>query len=924
MVSDSMDTDAMNDNHYDPGDRVSAPQFGVGVVEFDKGATVIVRFDHGLEECEKHGLERIATPLQALEEPTWHVPLEVITRVQAEAILSVNDAWGVLSRSRIALLPHQLWVCKRVLERWPARWLVADDVGLGKTIEAGLILWPVLSRKLVRRLLILCPAKLVEQWQHRLRTMFDIRLVQYSTEADTPGADFFGTHDQVVASFHTLALLVSDSERNAPKREKRLMRFFDSPPWDLLIVDEAHHFNYDEQAGPTLSFKLMQKMHERRLLSSMVFFTGTPHRGKNFGFLQLLSLLRPDLINPKAPLQEALPHLREVLIRNNKHNVTDLDGKRLFRKPETRVQSYRYSEAEQRFYDMLTDFIATGLAYASTIGGQEGRAVGLVLVSLQKLASSSVAAIRRAIRGRLERIHAARRELAVKTASLEALSRTLKEYEAAEQQTGENDELSWLEERVAELSTDLRLMENEEPRLEDLLASADKVRDETKISQLIQLVENEFDGRQVLFFTEYKATQSLVMSALIGRFGDDCVAFINGDNRADGVIDSTGKPKSVVGTREDAAANFNAGKCRFLISTEAGGEGIDLQERCHTLVHVDLPWNPMRLHQRVGRLNRYGQTERVEVTILRNPDTVEALIWEKLDGKTQQIMRSLSEVMDEPEDLLELVLGMTDSSLFRELFSQAACVPRESVSAWFDQQTAQFGGQDVLDTVRDLVGHCDKFDFRNASASIPRLDLPDLKPFFLAMLGQHKRRVHVDETGISFKTPDAWRADPAVRISYERMIFDRNDRSADATQRILGVGHKLIDSATEQARKCPAAVTLLDRDVLNDALIVFRVTDRVTVDSGTVRAAIFAVSHGKDNGDKILRDWELLKRLNELCESRGIKGAEAPVRPNKVSAISTAVAECQQALQSTLSSYDLPFRVPEIHPLAVLWPIDAR
>src|SRR5439155_6282000 len=100
----------------------------------------------------------------------WDALLQVIHRLQAEAIRSVNVAWGVFSPARMELLPHQLWVCRQVNAGWPARWLVADDVGLGKTIEAGMILMPLLARSVVRRLLILCPASLVEQWQYRMRT----------------------------------------------------------------------------------------------------------------------------------------------------------------------------------------------------------------------------------------------------------------------------------------------------------------------------------------------------------------------------------------------------------------------------------------------------------------------------------------------------------------------------------------------------------------------------------------------------------------------------------------------------------------------------------------------------------------------------------------------------------------------------------
>jgi hypothetical protein len=167
------------------GNRVTHSQFGIGEVRLDEGETVIVRFEHGIEECPKEDLTLLQSLEEAIAAPEWHEPLEVITRTQALAIRSINDMWGVFSLARIALLPHQLWVCRKVVQELPARWLVADDVGLGKTIEAGLILWTLLNKGAVKRILILCPASLVEQWQERLRTMFDIRMTRYTSEADT-------------------------------------------------------------------------------------------------------------------------------------------------------------------------------------------------------------------------------------------------------------------------------------------------------------------------------------------------------------------------------------------------------------------------------------------------------------------------------------------------------------------------------------------------------------------------------------------------------------------------------------------------------------------------------------------------------------------------------------------------------------------
>src|SRR5262249_55012438 len=183
---------------FQAGDLVHSARFGLGRVLLDAGSSVVVRFfEHEIQQCLASELVLQQGPGQVIEADTWHSPLEVVTRTLGECIQSVNDTWGVFSLSRIALLPHQLWVCRKVLERWPTRWLVADDVGLGKTIEAGLILWPLLAKGTVRRLLIICPASLVEQWSLRLRSMFDIRVAIYASDSDTERTDFCGTHDKV-------------------------------------------------------------------------------------------------------------------------------------------------------------------------------------------------------------------------------------------------------------------------------------------------------------------------------------------------------------------------------------------------------------------------------------------------------------------------------------------------------------------------------------------------------------------------------------------------------------------------------------------------------------------------------------------------------------------------------------------------------
>ena len=890
-------------DQYLPNDNVFHETYGSGQVIVDNRDSVIARFDTGIQECEKNSLNKRSTPQQAIYNSEWHRPLEVITKVQAEAIQSVNDAWGVFSCSRISLLPHQLWVCRRVLERWPARWLIADDVGLGKTVEAGLILWPLLSQDKVRRILILCPASLTGQWQERLREMFDIRMSVYLPDADTPKSDFWDTHNQVIVSMQTI-------RKDHNGRHDRLL---ESKPWDLILVDEAHHLNADEKGGPTQAFKLVERIVDDNLVNSMVFLTGTPHRGKNFGFLSLLSLLRRDLFDPTEPLGDQLENLSKVMIRNNKQNVTDLNGKLLFKKPIVDSVTYEYAADEELFYNQMTEFITTGKAYASSLGPSAGSAVMLVLISMQKLASSSVAAIRRALAGRLSRIREGRERL-------KGMYEYKKKLTEMSKSSDFNDfeYLSKLEEEIVQLSGEVLLMQDEEPRLKELVELASQVINETKINKIIELTKTRFEDHHILFFTEYKATQSLLMSALIKEYGDNCVTFINGDNEAREVVQSSGEVVNIKEPRENAVENFNAGVVRFMVSTEAAGEGIDLQEACHILIHVDLPWNPMRLHQRVGRLNRHGQKKRVEVMTLRNPDTVESRIWDILNKKIDHIMLTLNHVMDDPDDLFQLVLGMTPPSLFTETFADASNIKKDSLSDWFDGKSASFGGKDVIETVTNLVGHSAKFDYQEVSDQIPRVDLPELKPFILGMLSLNSRQVKYDsdEDTIGFKTPDIWRQETGVRRKYAGMTFDRNYRGEEGAVKILGVGNKVVNLAVCQARESFSC--LMTAKGIDRPLYIFRIIDRVTDTGSAVRSVIAAITSDKNGDDILLKDWEILMEMNSMITLSGIKKAEISSPPADVNFVDKEIERTTQTMNSYLDELSLPFKIPSCELMAVV------
>ena len=853
--------------------------------------TVVVRFGGAVEQVLADELTAALSLHAAVRHGILGDPVDAVVRAQALAIGSVNDQWGVFSRSRVQLLPHQLWVCRKVNQEWPFRWLVADDVGLGKTIECGLVLMPLISSARVRRLLILAPAKLVPQWQYRLKDMFDIRLQRYVSEADTRRGDFWATASMVVASFHTLR----DDRRGARQR------LLDADPWDLVIVDEAHHLSIDARTGETLAYSLLSEMEERKKINSVLFFTGTPHRGKDFGFFGLMRLIRRDLFHPEWDKGEQLTQLPRAMIRNNRAAATDLQGNKLFQPVSVFNREYRYGPEESRFYRTLSAFILDGRAYAATLDGRAQSARMLVLITLQKLAASSIAAIRNALRKRRAML-----EQSVRRSESGASVEIPDDVEAS------LDEIAEAEEALPGRTT-ITLMEDEIHRLDELIDLSEGISVETKIECLLSMIGEEFPSEEsVLLFSEYKATQALVINALHRYFGFGSATFINGDDRLDGLAQATGSFETINTPREHAAEMFNAGKMRFLVSTEAGGEGIDLQENCAVLVHVDMPWNPMRLHQRVGRLSRYGQQRPVSAYILRNPETVEARIWDLLTEKLERIQPALSSVMEEREDISQLVIGMTGNSTFNELFSEAQEVAEERLDVWFNQATATLGGHDVVEAARNLLGNVSRFDFQQVGEDLPKVDLADLNQFFHHAVSRHGRRIFRREQGLEIRNPDEWKSRSyAVRDKYVELVFDRSLRGTNAASRVLGVGHTLFDIALDEARGLPVRVACVEG--IASPILIATVEDEVTGKGSLVHQMVFGISE-KEGEVSVVRDWELLKELNALAVRRSSKNILPTVDGE------LEVARLKRAFDADLAAHATMLQRPVSWPELLLLP----
>ncbi|HDR2706080.1 TPA: DEAD/DEAH box helicase family protein [Enterobacter mori] len=867
---------------FQQGQQVRHERFGLGTIELLRENTALIRFESSFEERPLSELEPVRSAQDALAEGNYDDLREVLARSQALAIRSINDSWGVFSTSRINLLPHQLWVCHRVLRQWPVQKLIADDVGLGKTVEAGLILWPLLAKKRVQRLLVLAPASLVPQWQERLRQMFDIRLSLYSAEIDTERSDYWNTHPWVVASLPTL-------RKDINGRHERMLKADD---WDLLIIDEAHHLNSLEDSGATQGYRFVQKLIDHGKFASRLFFTATPHRGKNYGFFALLRLLRPDLFDVNKPFETQQHHVRDVVIRNNKQTVTNMDGERLFKTVSVASQTYHFSEAEQSFYDRLTRFILSGQAYASSLTSANQQAVQLVLTAMQKLAASSVAAIYAAINGRIARLGENKKKL-------QALSDEMTAILSDSQAPDLDDVYIALESEYVEMSASVQLMQNELPMLEELQELAGNVESETKIQTLLQVLETTFLNRTVVFFTEYKATQALLINTLNARFGYGCVSFINGEGRLEG-INNQGVKTTWSMDRYHAADQFKNGQVRFIVCTEAGGEGIDLQDNCYSMIHVDLPWNPMRLHQRVGRLNRYGQKHQVEVITLRNPDTVESRIWDLLNSKITTVMRSLGDAMEEPEDLLQLILGMSDKGFFDSLFIGGLTQKSETLKTWFDSQTGTFGGRSAVSVVKGLVGHVDKFEYQNLQ-EVPKLDLGNMYGFLENMLKLNGHRLENEDNVLSFVTPKAWITQFGIKKKYTNMTFNRV--SADKTLDILGVGHVILNNAIAQAEKFNSSVAVAKG--ISAPLLIYILRDQITGDSTVQSFTVVGVR--LEHTPRVLINDELVHELaliyDNMPKGTTVVKLESAYQINPENDVRTA----EQALEKTIPILNLPY-----------------
>lgn len=550
-------------------------------------------------------------------------------------------------------LPHQLHALQRAMSSDRVRYLLADEVGLGKTIEAGLILRELKVRGLVKRVLVVAPAGLTSQWVSEMKTHFheDFRLVQpgnFAAWRQVTGGDekdnLWRLHDQVVCPLDSVKPL--DTRRGWSREQiarYNRERFDDlvSAGWDLVIIDEAHRLggSSEDVARFRLGDALAQAAPYLLLLSA------TPHQGKTDAFRRLIGFLDADALpdDESVTRQNVAPYV----IRTEKRRAIDADGNPLFKPRFTQIVSVAWDEARQEqraLYDAVTAYVREGYNQARA---DKKTAVGFLMILMQRLVTSSTAAIRTALERRLAVLSVPATQLAL-----------------FDEDTSEDwSELDGQHQLEMLLGKRIESVKNERAEVEVLLSAARRCEaraPDGKAEALLdwmRRLERDDGGTElkVLVFTEFVPTQVMLGEFLHQR--GYSVTCLNGSMDIE--------------ERKNVQRAF-AGDTQVLISTDAGGEGLNLQF-CHVVVNYDLPWNPMKLEQRIGRVDRIGQKHVVRALNFALEDTVELRVREVLEEKLQRILEEFG--VDKLSDVLDSEEGGAD---FEQLYVNAVLSPEDA------------------------------------------------------------------------------------------------------------------------------------------------------------------------------------------------------------------------------------------------------
>lgn len=545
------------------------------------------------------------------------------------------DPYFGLSISRVDPLPHQLEaIYDYMLKLARVRFLLADDAGAGKTIMAGLLIRELQLRGLAERILIVCPANLAFQWQRELKEKFDekFQVLKGGEIRDQFGINQWLEQKKVITSLD----LAKRSEILPGLRQVQ---------WDLVIVDEAHRLSWMPPSRKTARYALGELL--RDTTDHLLLLTATPHKGDPDNFTLFLQLLDADVYADVRSIREAMDRRRAPFyLRRTKEAMVyfperQADGKwsaeKIFTKRIPHTASFSIDGPEMELYNDITRFVRRQSIRAAAQGDDpRARAVGFLMSLYQRRLASSTFAMRKSLENRIKRLEDGLRH-AQELARL-APPDIPEPEEIEEMEEGERERLEEMLEAIT-LAGNAEQVREEVIELKQLAQQAQEVETaglEAKLSKLKDLLQQQgfFDepDKQLLIFTEFKDTLDYLVRKL--KDWNFKVGNIHGGMKSG----SRNEP----GTRLHSEQQFREGAIQVLVATEAAGEGINLQV-CNILFNYDIPWNPNRLEQRMGRIHRYGQKKDCLIFNFAAVNTIEGRVLQKLHEKLQEIRNALDD-----------------------------------------------------------------------------------------------------------------------------------------------------------------------------------------------------------------------------------------------------------------------------------------
>ncbi len=557
--------------------------------------------------------------------------------------------------SNIDPLPHQrIAVYDHMLKQTRLRYLLADDAGAGKTIMTGLYIREMISRRLLRRVLIVPPAGLVGNWQSELQTLFNLPFSIVSGTSAKASNPFIGPDsDRLIVSVDTL----SGDRVFARLRDK------DVEPYDLVVFDEAHKLSIDRtndmRVRKTARYRLAESLAGVGGLDSgwrlpwgahhLLLLTATPHQGKDYPYYGLWRLLDPEIFStPDAFDQFPSERRADHFIRRTKEEMVYLSGEPLYPARISDTLGYDLSQgpiSEQKLYDETTDYMRYVYNRAKLLNRS---AAQLAMSVLQRRLASSTYALLRSFERRIEKLDDLIQRVqsgSLTEQELVVLQRRLaEEDDVFESKTADEESSAFgreeseiAEERllagvIAASLGDLITEREQVIRLRDLARNVYDKGEESKFDKLREiLTDPQFTGEKFIIFTEHKDTLEYLVKRLGGMGYSEQIAQIHGG------LYYTERQRQV----ERFRLSQELGGARFMVCTDAAAEGINLQF-CWLMINFDIPWNPARLEQRMGRIHRYGQKhDPVRIMNLVAPSTREGLVIETLLNKLETIRKSL-------------------------------------------------------------------------------------------------------------------------------------------------------------------------------------------------------------------------------------------------------------------------------------------